>query len=73
LALTVVLVREGGSEPLAPRPVSTLGGRWRCVSRLPPPPARPPRARRMHGGVTTVGVAVRGTTNAEKLKKREEK
>jgi len=27
----------------------------------------------MHGGVTTVGVAVRGTTNAEKLKKREEK
>ena len=27
----------------------------------------------LHGGVTTVGVAVRGTTNAEKLKKREEK
>ena len=26
-----------------------------------------------HGGVTTVGVAVRGTTNAEKLKKRGEK
>jgi hypothetical protein len=25
-----------------------------------------------HGGVTTVGVAVRGTTNAEKLKKKAE-
>lgn len=27
----------------------------------------------LHGGVTTVGVAVRGTTNAEKLKKKGEK
>lgn len=27
----------------------------------------------LHGGVTTVGVAVRGTTNAEKLKKKAEK
>jgi hypothetical protein len=27
----------------------------------------------IHGGVTTVGVAVRGTTNAEKLKKKAEK
>ncbi len=27
----------------------------------------------LHGGVTTVGVAVRGTTNAEKIKKKGEK
>jgi len=48
------------------------GGRARSMETLTPrapPPRTPPQA----GGVTTAGIAVRGTTNAEKLKKKAEK